>query len=84
MHAIMQNLHNKIYETWILLMCTCIGHLWRQVFRGSWDGDELASLKSRLYRIGNSLGMVLMALHSYVLFSIHASPNTERLEVCYG
>ena len=79
-------LRDKIYGTWLLLICTRIGHLWRQVFRGSWDGNELASLKSRLRRSGDSLGILLMALGSYVLFTVQASPNTsaESLEGLHG
>jgi hypothetical protein len=77
-------LRNKIYDTWLLLICTRIGHLWRHVFLGSFRGDELASLKKRLRRSEYSLGIFIMALSSYVLFVSDASPNTKGDIVSYG
>lgn len=61
-------LHGRIRDTWVLLICTRISSLWRQVLRNQWDGDELASLKRRLYARRNSLGTFMLALNSYAIF----------------
>lgn len=68
--VLLWELRNKVHDTWMPLMCTRISNLWRQVFRRQWDGDELASLKRRLYNTRHSLGIFIMALNSYVILCL--------------
>lgn len=65
----------KLSDTWISLICTRISGIWRHIFRKQWEGDELASLKTRLQKSRNSLGMFIMALNWYVPFIYHTSSH---------
>lgn len=76
--ALLSELHDRIHDSWIPLVCTRIGHLWRHIFRRSWEGDELASLKSRLRHSEHSLGAFLIALKSYVLFANNSLQNNIK------
>ena len=60
----------KIHGTWVGLICTRIGGMWRQVFRSQWSGYEFAYLKRKLEESWKSLGTILLALNSYVSLSI--------------
>lgn len=73
---ILSELHDNVQDGVVRHTSALISKLWRQVIRGQleWDGDELASVKRRLYDSQNSLGMCLMALNTYVSYSFHASP----------
>jgi hypothetical protein len=67
--VVLQELFDGINGTWLGLNITSIGSLWRPVWWGRWDGDELTSLKRNLFESRRSLEGFLMALHSCVLLS---------------
>jgi hypothetical protein len=62
----LQELLDQVNATWLGL--AGIGDLWRQVWRGRWDGDEFNLLRRKLFHSRQSLERFLMELHSYVLF----------------
>ena len=70
--AVLQELFDRVSGTLLGLDLTRISDLWRPVWWGRWDGDELASLKKTLAEIRRLLESFLMALHSYVIIGFHS------------
>lgn len=68
--GVLRELLDRVHNTWLGLDLTTIGELWRPVWWGRWDGDELVSLKNKLSVVRKSFERVLMALHSYVYSSL--------------
>lgn len=75
--VVLQELFDRVNRTWKGLDPTCIRDLWRQVWWGRWDGDEMALLKDQLSDSRRLLLGFLRALNSYVVFGCSHGAPTE-------
>jgi len=69
----LQELLDHIGSTWLDLCITSASRFWRRIWGVRWDGDESTLLRKKLSSSRQSLQGLLMALHSYVLFTIRRS-----------
>lgn len=65
-YMILHELLDRINGIWESLNITSIGSLWRLVWWGGWESDDISSLRRTLSVSRRSLEGFLMALHSYV------------------
>jgi hypothetical protein len=65
--AALQKLVDSTNGTWLDFTITSVGGFWRRIWCGELRGDGLAPLRKQLSHSRQSLQVLLITLHSYVL-----------------
>ena len=78
-YCILSELFDSINGTWLDVSINTIGGFWRRIWCAWWDGDEFSLSRRKLSYSRQSLQGLLMALRSYVPFSIHHLPPLLKI-----
>jgi hypothetical protein len=70
--ATLQKLLDSIDGNWLDLNITSVVGLWRRIWCGEWDENELTSLREKMSYGRQSLQELLVTMHSYVSLFLHS------------
>ena len=77
--CVLLELFDSINGTWLDVSINSIGGFWHRIWCAWWDGDEFSLSRQKLSYSRQSLQGLLMALQSYVPFSIHHLPPLLKI-----